>query len=332
MCCGLFGVQIVWGLQNVNTSRIFQTLGAEPRRAADPVDRGADHRPAGPADRSAISATAPGGRSAAAAPICSAARWSARSALVLMPNVLEPVGGERDAVAADRRDQRRDGAVPRAGRRLVPEEQRTAAFADAGRLHRRRRGARLGPAMAGRALGAASPTRRRRGGCRPRSRIAFYIGAVGLLATRRAHRRHHAPSRRRSASPAPPARTAAPAAKAGRGRAPRAAAAPGSPARFVIALVTALGGYRRELYLIAGVAALLGVGPMAAARGARVAASGRPACSRSSTTSSHMPAVLRRLAVVQFFTWFGLFAMWIYAVPAIAARERRRRRSGQRRL
>src|SRR4051812_6143274 len=28
MCCGLFGVQIVWGLQNVNTSRIFQTLGA----------------------------------------------------------------------------------------------------------------------------------------------------------------------------------------------------------------------------------------------------------------------------------------------------------------
>src|SRR4051812_38675106 len=29
MCVGLFGVQIVWGLQNVNTSRIFQTLGAD---------------------------------------------------------------------------------------------------------------------------------------------------------------------------------------------------------------------------------------------------------------------------------------------------------------
>jgi len=28
LCCGLFGVQIVWGLQNANTSRIFQTLGA----------------------------------------------------------------------------------------------------------------------------------------------------------------------------------------------------------------------------------------------------------------------------------------------------------------
>jgi len=32
-----------------------------------------------------------------------------------------------------------------------------------------------------------------------------------------------------------------------------------------------------------------------------------------------MPAVMRRLAVVQFFTWFGLFAMWIYVVPAVAA-------------
>ena len=29
MCFGLLGIQIVWGLQNVNTSRIFQTLGAE---------------------------------------------------------------------------------------------------------------------------------------------------------------------------------------------------------------------------------------------------------------------------------------------------------------
>ena len=31
-----------------------------------------------------------------------------------------------------------------------------------------------------------------------------------------------------------------------------------------------------------------------------------------------MPPALRRLAAVQFFTWFGLFAMWIYAAPAVA--------------
>ena len=31
-----------------------------------------------------------------------------------------------------------------------------------------------------------------------------------------------------------------------------------------------------------------------------------------------MPRTMRRLAVVQFFTWLGLFCMWIYFTPAIA--------------
>jgi maltose/moltooligosaccharide transporter len=30
-----------------------------------------------------------------------------------------------------------------------------------------------------------------------------------------------------------------------------------------------------------------------------------------------MPAFIAKLFVVQFFTWFGLFAMWIYATPTI---------------
>jgi maltose/moltooligosaccharide transporter len=33
-----------------------------------------------------------------------------------------------------------------------------------------------------------------------------------------------------------------------------------------------------------------------------------------------MPLLMRRLAVVQFFTWLGLFCMWIYFTPAITAR------------
>lgn len=32
-----------------------------------------------------------------------------------------------------------------------------------------------------------------------------------------------------------------------------------------------------------------------------------------------MPEIMKQLAVVQFFTWFGLFAMWIYGGPAVAA-------------
>lgn len=33
---------------------------------------------------------------------------------------------------------------------------------------------------------------------------------------------------------------------------------------------------------------------------------------------TQMPPVMRRLAVVQFFTWLGLFCMWIYFTPAVA--------------
>lgn len=32
-----------------------------------------------------------------------------------------------------------------------------------------------------------------------------------------------------------------------------------------------------------------------------------------------MPKVMRRLAFVQFFSWFGLFVMWIYSTPAVTA-------------
>ncbi|MES1158672.1 MAG: MFS transporter [Terricaulis silvestris] len=32
-----------------------------------------------------------------------------------------------------------------------------------------------------------------------------------------------------------------------------------------------------------------------------------------------MPATMRQLAVVQFFSWFGLFAMWIYTTAAVAS-------------
>ncbi len=34
----------------------------------------------------------------------------------------------------------------------------------------------------------------------------------------------------------------------------------------------------------------------------------------------HMPYTMRRLAIVQFFTWFALFCMWIYFIPATAGK------------
>ncbi len=55
------------------------------------------------------------------------------------------------------------------------------------------------------------------------------------------------------------------------------------------------------------------------APGAAVAASGS-AFSEIVRGIFGMPAAMRRLALVQFFTWLGLFCMWIYFTPAIAHR------------
>ena len=33
----------------------------------------------------------------------------------------------------------------------------------------------------------------------------------------------------------------------------------------------------------------------------------------------HMPRVMKQLAVVQFFSWFALFAMWIYSTSAVTS-------------
>ncbi len=33
----------------------------------------------------------------------------------------------------------------------------------------------------------------------------------------------------------------------------------------------------------------------------------------------HMPKVMRQLAVVQFFSWFAMFAMWIYGTPGVTS-------------
>jgi maltose/moltooligosaccharide transporter len=74
----------------------------------------------------------------------------------------------------------------------------------------------------------------------------------------------------------------------------------------------------KELYVLAGLLAVFGVAGIVGAR-----------LKRSSQTQNGfsevledaflMPTTMRQLAVVQFFSWFGLFAMWIYTTPAVAA-------------
>ena len=73
---------------------------------------------------------------------------------------------------------------------------------------------------------------------------------------------------------------------------------------------------QKEIYLLAGLLVLYGVLSQIAIGMAR---QGRPANMLSSIVGdfSGMPPVMKRLAVVQFFSWSALFIMWINTTPVV---------------
>ncbi len=69
----------------------------------------------------------------------------------------------------------------------------------------------------------------------------------------------------------------------------------------------------RQLYLLTGGLAVVGL--------TQIIFAGRPVrgmFSQILADMNQMPAAMRQLAVVQFFSWFALFAMWIFMTPAVA--------------
>lgn len=74
----------------------------------------------------------------------------------------------------------------------------------------------------------------------------------------------------------------------------------------------------KELYVLAGLIAAFGVIQLVAAL---LRARGRDKGGFMEVVGDlfTMPATMRQLAVVQFFSWFAMFAMWIYGAPAVAA-------------
>ena len=68
------------------------------------------------------------------------------------------------------------------------------------------------------------------------------------------------------------------------------------------------------LYLLAALAIAWGLGQVWLASTAS-----RGMLAQILTDLRAMPAAMRKLAWVQFFSWFALFAMWIYATPAVTA-------------
>ena len=84
-----------------------------------------------------------------------------------------------------------------------------------------------------------------------------------------------------------------------------------------IALLVGVFDLKKEIYLLGSILVAYGVAGIAAIRLAR-AGRDNNILSHIVGDFSSMPVVMKRLAVVQFFSWSALFIMWIYTTPVVA--------------
>ncbi|KAF1688179.1 MFS transporter [Pseudoxanthomonas broegbernensis] len=144
-------------------------------------------------------------------------------------------------------------------------------------------------------------------------RYAFYFGgavlfaAIGWTVLRTREYPPEALARFDGAQP-PPVRGAG-----GGLQAPAVAALPWLLAGLALAALIAARGWDRMLYVLAGMSIAYGALLLVA----RVLPAGGMLPTILSDLRA-MPLAMRRLAVVQFFSWFALFAMWIYTTAAVA--------------
>ncbi len=79
-----------------------------------------------------------------------------------------------------------------------------------------------------------------------------------------------------------------------------------------------VGGFPKELFLFSSGALVIGMLYLAASYMKR--STGRAGGFVAMIDDlHHMPPAMKQLAVVQFFSWFGLFAMWIYTTSAVTS-------------
>lgn len=311
MCLGLFGVQVVWGLQNVNTSRIFQTLGANVDELAllwiaapitgllvQPLIGHLSDRTWTRLGRRRpyILAGALLTALALLAMPSATTLWSASLMLWVLTASINVAMEPFRALVAD----------------TLPEPQRTSAYAlqvffiGVGAVF-----ASALPWMLTRWAGLSATS-----AWSPVS-AAYAIGAVVLLitvgwtviATPERSPEDMIANVDADHPEVPSASGSAALKLSGSGWMSGGAA---------LAAATMLLGAARELYLVAGIATVFGLLQLAAVMLRRT---GRSSIGVVVIVEDilHMPPVLKRLALVQFFTWFGMFALWVYAIPAIAA-------------
>ena len=87
---------------------------------------------------------------------------------------------------------------------------------------------------------------------------------------------------------------------------------------IMIAVAIILFNLVQDLYVLAGGVVLFGVIHLV---GAALIKSGKPAVAIVNIVRDFhdMPSTMRQLAVVQFFSWFALFAMWIFTTSAVTS-------------
>jgi maltose/moltooligosaccharide transporter len=320
MCVGFFGIQIGFGLQNANTSRIFQTLGAE-------VDTLAILWIAAPltgllvqpiighfSDRTwtrfgrrrpyflvgAILTTL-----ALIAMPNSPSLWFAAAMLWIMDASINITMEPFRAFVGDN----------------LPEEQRTAGYAmqsffiGAGAVF-----ASTLPWLLSNVFGVVSTAE---AGVVPLSvKIAFYVGAAGLftavlwtvLSTREYSPEQIAAFEQAKTgavaddTPEPPAKSVQ--AWLGSGLVCAVVGLLG------LALITVL-NLEKELLILGGF--LVGFGLLMIAVGMMQRRGVTNAATEILNDIFRMPEAMRGLAVVQFFSWFALFAMWIYTTAAVTS-------------
>lgn len=88
-------------------------------------------------------------------------------------------------------------------------------------------------------------------------------------------------------------------------------------AGLALALLVETFDLKKEIYLLGGIMAAYGLASIAAIQLAR-AGRDNNILSHIVGDFSSMPDVMKRLALVQFFSWSALFIMWIYTTPVVA--------------
>ena len=319
MCVGFLGIQVGFGLQNANVSRIFQTLGAK-------IDDLAILWIAAPVTGLLVQpiighmSDRTWGRLGRRRPYFLWGALLAATALFAMPNAHWLVMAAATLWIMDASINVTMEPFRAFVGDLLPDEQRTTGFA--------MQSVFIGVgAVAASALpwiltnGFGVSNTAPAGVVPPSVQLAFYMGAAALLATvlwTVFTTREYSPTELAAFEAAEPPAAAD---ERGAGRPVRSYFTGGLVWFLVgggLTIAIAAAKLEKELYIFSVFVAGFGLAQLAAGL-LKLRRRTANAFSEVVEDLFQMPVVMKQLAVVQFFSWFGLFAMWIYTTPAVTA-------------